>query len=155
MEVQFQKRDLLVDELTGKLKEFNKCIIVVLTYYIKTLHRLKPLWQIFMKMACQIQLIERIKNSCDSIVGTVNGYMLDDQGVRVRVPVGSRIFSSPRRPYWLWDPPSLLSNGYQGLFPRGESGRGMKLTTHFQLVPRSRKCGYIHPLPHTPSWHSA
>jgi hypothetical protein len=28
----------------------------------------------------------------------------------------------------------------------------VKLTTHLQLVPRSRKCGSIHPLPHTSSW---
>jgi hypothetical protein len=28
----------------------------------------------------------------------VTGYGLDDRGVGVRVPVGSRIFSSPRRP---------------------------------------------------------
>jgi hypothetical protein len=27
--------------------------------------------------------------------------------------------------------------------------------THLQLVPRSRKCGSIHSLPHTPSWRSA
>jgi hypothetical protein len=33
--------------------------------------------------------------------------------------------------------------------------RGVKLTTHLQLVPRSRKCGSIHPLPHMPSWRSA
>jgi hypothetical protein len=32
--------------------------------------------------------------------------------------LGSRIFSSPRRPDRLWDPPSLLSNGYRLLFPR-------------------------------------
>jgi hypothetical protein len=31
----------------------------------------------------------------------------------------------------------------------------MKLTTHLQLVPRSRKCGCIHPFPSTPSWRSA
>jgi hypothetical protein len=31
----------------------------------------------------------------------------------------------------------------------------MKLTTHLQLVPRSRKYGSIHPLPHMPSWRSA
>jgi hypothetical protein len=34
-------------------------------------------------------------------------------------------------------------------------GCGMKLTTHLKLVLRSRKCGSIHPLSHTPSWHSA
>jgi hypothetical protein len=33
--------------------------------------------------------------------------------------------------------------------------RGVKLITHLPLVPRSRKCGSIHPLPHTPSWRSA
>jgi hypothetical protein len=36
-----------------------------------------------------------------------------------------------------------------------KSGRGVKLTTHLQLVPRSRKCGSIHQLPHTSSWRSA
>jgi hypothetical protein len=30
---------------------------------------------------------------------------------------GSRIFSFLFRPDRLWGPPSLLSNGYQGLFP--------------------------------------
>jgi hypothetical protein len=39
---------------------------------------------------------------------------------------------------------------------RCQSGRGvMKQTTHLQLVPRLRKCGSIHPLPHTPIWCSA
>jgi hypothetical protein len=36
-----------------------------------------------------------------------------------------------------------------------ESGRDLMLTTHLKLVPRLRKCGSIHPLPHTPSWRSA
>jgi hypothetical protein len=96
-----------------------------------------------------------VYRSMDSVVGIATSYGMDDRGVGVRVPVGSRIFSSPNCPDRLCGPPNLLSNACPGLFPRGESGRGVKLTTHLQLVPRSRKCGSIHPLPHTPSWRSA
>jgi hypothetical protein len=45
-------------------------------------------------------------------------YGLDDRGVGVRVPIGSRIFFSPNRPDRLWGPPNL-SIGYRGLFPWG------------------------------------
>jgi hypothetical protein len=37
-------------------------------------------------------------------------------GCASRVPVGSRIFSSSRRPDRFWGPSSLLSKGYRGLF---------------------------------------
>jgi hypothetical protein len=57
--------------------------------------------------------------SRDRAVGIAAGYVLDDQGVAVRVPVGARIFASPRRPYSLWGPPNLLSNEYLGVFLRG------------------------------------
>jgi hypothetical protein len=46
--------------------------------------------------------------SRDSVVGIATGYGLDDRGVGVRIVVGSRIFSSPLRPDWLWGPPSRL-----------------------------------------------
>jgi hypothetical protein len=55
--------------------------------------------------------------SRDSAVGIATGYRLDDWEVGVRVPVGSRIFTSPCRPDWPWGPPNLLYNGYRELFP--------------------------------------
>jgi hypothetical protein len=39
--------------------------------------------------------------SRDSVVGITTSYGLNDRGVEVRVPVGSRIFTSPNRPDWL------------------------------------------------------
>jgi hypothetical protein len=38
--------------------------------------------------------------SRDSVVGIATGYGLNGRGVGVRVPIGVRFFSSPRRPGW-------------------------------------------------------
>jgi hypothetical protein len=46
------------------------------------------------------------------------------------------------RDHYVRDPPSLLSNRWWGLFCQGQSGRGVKLTTRLQLVPRSREVSY-------------
>jgi hypothetical protein len=51
--------------------------------------------------------------SLDSAVGIAAGYELDDRAVGVRVPVGSRIFTSPCCPDHLWGPHNLLHNGYR------------------------------------------
>jgi hypothetical protein len=42
-----------------------------------------------------------------------------------------------------------------GTLSLGVKRPGVKLTAHLQLVPKSRKCGSIHPLLHTPSLRSA
>jgi hypothetical protein len=60
---------------------------------------------------------------------------------------GWEFFSSPPRPDRLCGPTSLLFNVYQGLFPWGQSGRGVELTTHLHLVPRSRIRRTIPPFP--------
>jgi hypothetical protein len=85
--------------------------------------------RIFIKFDMNIMRLEATRNlyilnflqsvrSRDSAVGIATGYGLDDLGVGVRVPVGSRIFCSPHLPNRLWGPPSLLSNGYRWLFPQ-------------------------------------
>jgi hypothetical protein len=76
-------------------------------------HKISPL-QTFrltppMCVACSDELLFQ-----DSAVGIATGYGLE-------VLVGSRIFSSPRRPDRSWGQFSLLSNGYRGLFPRGKA----------------------------------
>jgi hypothetical protein len=48
---------------------------------------------------------------------------LDVGGVGVRVPVGSRIFSSSRPPYRLWGPLTSSQMGTGGSFPGGKVAR--------------------------------
>jgi hypothetical protein len=56
--------------------------------------------------------------SRNRVVGVAIGYGLDDRGFGVRIPVGSRIFSSPRRPDRLWGHPTSYR---MGTFPGGKA----------------------------------
>jgi hypothetical protein len=68
----------------------------------------------------QLNLIEIIMDTWEELrAGKATGYGLDDRGVGVRVPVGSRIFSSPRGPVRLWSRPNLLSDGELGVLSPG------------------------------------
>jgi membrane-associated phospholipid phosphatase len=83
-----------------------------------------------------------------SAVGIATGYGLDDRGVGVRVPVGSRIFSSPLCPDRLWGLPNDHSKGYGGgSFPGGKAvgAWSWPLTSNYC---RWRKCPSIHPPPY-------
>jgi hypothetical protein len=53
--------------------------------------------------------------SQDSSVGIARAYGLDDAG---SIPGSARFVSSPQRPDQLWGSLSLLSSGYQELFPQ-------------------------------------
>jgi hypothetical protein len=64
------------------------------------------------------QLRPLLLHSRNSSVGIATGYWMDDRGIRVNVPVGSRILTSRSRPHRLWGTPSLLFNGYGGASPR-------------------------------------
>jgi hypothetical protein len=87
----------------------------------------------------------------DSAVGTVNGYGLEDSGAGVRVPLNSRMFSSPCRLHLFCGLPSIFFIGAGG----GGYPRRLQLITHIQLVPRSSNRGSIHPVPDKLPCHSA
>jgi hypothetical protein len=56
-----------------------------------------------------------------------------------------RFFSSPQRADRLWSPSRLSSNEHRRRFLWRSSGRGVKLTTHLQLISKSRMVElYLH-----------
>jgi hypothetical protein len=84
----------------------------------------------------------------DSSVGIASGYRLDYRGIGVRVPVGSRIFFSPRpERYWVQWAPRALSPGVKR--------QGLQADHSPLTSAEVKKNGSIHRLPHTPSWPSA
>jgi hypothetical protein len=67
-------------------------------------------------------------------IATGNG--LDCRGVGVRVPLGLRFFSFPRRPDRLWGPPSFLSMGYCAAIYMGVKRLWRETDHSLQLVSR-------------------
>jgi hypothetical protein len=67
----------------------------------------------------------------------VTGYWID--GWFSNPGRGKILFFTPQRPDRLCSPPSLLSKRYRVLFLRDCNGRGVKLTTHLRVMPRSKE----------------
>jgi hypothetical protein len=84
--------------------------------YLKCISSNKTLVIVF--ISTEFMNIWNTIRSRHRVVIIATGYRLDDRGIGVRIPVESRIFSSPRRPDRLWGPPSILPNGYRKFFPR-------------------------------------
>jgi hypothetical protein len=61
--------------------------------------------------------------SQDSVVSVAVSRLEADRS-GVRIPAGARDFIFPKCPDWLFSPPSLLFNGYRGLFP-GDTADGV------------------------------
>jgi hypothetical protein len=80
--------------------------------YSKTEVRKRDFMQVSKSETC------RYNSSRDSVIGIATGYGLDDRGVGVRVPVESRIFSSPRCPDRSGVRPTSYPMGTGGSFPR-------------------------------------
>jgi hypothetical protein len=106
---------------------------------------------------CIVRLIKLSHRICHgsraSVVDIATGYGLDDTGVGIRVPVGSRILSFPRCPGLLCGPPSHLTNGTGCSFP-GANRPGAWSWPYISNQWRSQENLIYASTHHTPSWRS-
>jgi hypothetical protein len=113
--------------------------------YIKNVSRI---------MSCLMSYkIEKKKDMVE--ISTATGYGLNDQGVGVQVPKRERIFSSPCHPGQVWGPPSVQSNGYEGLFPPRVKWMAHEADHSPVHTVKDKKTWIYTATPHTLSWHSA
>jgi hypothetical protein len=80
-------------------------------------------------------------------VGIATGYGLDDRGVGVRIPVGSKILISYR--------PDRLRSGRYERTPRGTKRQGSEADHSSAISAEVKKTWIYTSTPHTPAWRSA
>jgi hypothetical protein len=88
-------------------------------------------------------LLERIPGGPGSSVGIATGYGLDGLGIKKKIPVGARFFAPVQTGPGAH--PASCTRGTRS-FPGVESGRGVTLTPHTVLVPRSKNRVQLMPL---------
>jgi hypothetical protein len=100
-------------------------------------------WNVLLKLKCPLLSWHFREEPIWSIEPGLGDRVFGD-----RVPVRSRIFSSPRRPDRLWGPPSFLPKGYRGLFPRGikQQGRQADHSPAASAEVKKMWIYYIYPL---------
>jgi hypothetical protein len=86
----------------------------------------------------QLQKIET-----DAVIISENKQLKECKHLQHFIPFYSAVHSASYR----------MDNG--GSFPGSKGGRGVKVTTHLQLVPGSSNRGSIYSLPHTSLWRSS
>jgi hypothetical protein len=142
--------------LVGLWNHHNTCLLLfrffnVLTVWLTSTKLGKNVMQLEPPAPlCLLASYNQLQGSRNSSVGIATGYGLDDQGGGSSSPGRFKNFH-----FSISSRPALRSTQPPIKWVPGVSGRGVKLTSHLQLVPRSRKCGSIHPLPYTSSWRNA
>jgi hypothetical protein len=97
------------------------------------------------------QLFELFPAFCvaTSSVGIATGCRLFGPGGKNSTPGRCHIFFSPRHPVRFCGPPSHMSYGYLGAICPELKRQECEADSELQLLPRSRRHGYIHPIPRT------
>lgn len=106
----------------------------------------------FVLCKCHVERMVRIYSARrDSSVIVVTEIGIERRRIRCSTSDKcNKLSPSPPCAEWLWGLPSLLSNGFQGLFSWGLSDRGVKLTPYLLRLMR-----LVSSLPHAPFWAGA
>jgi hypothetical protein len=103
---------------------------------------------------CTLYYMRNLQGSRDSSVGIATGYGLEDGGVGVRVPAWQECSLLHVVQTGSGVHPTSYTMGTGGGLSSGVKRPEREADHHLKLVTRSRKCGSIHPLLHTPSWRT-
>ena len=103
----------------------------------------------FVHCTCHVKWTVRIYSArWDSSVIVVNGIGIGRRRIRCSTSDKcSKLSSSPQCPQWLLTLPSILTNGFRGLFSWGLSDRGVKLAPYLPRLMR-----LVSSLPHALFW---
>jgi hypothetical protein len=100
----------------------------------------------------ELEEVSARKSTWPNVVGIATGYELDDRGVGVQIPVGSRIFSTSFRP--ALGPTQPRIEWVSGVLSPGVKRPGRE-AHHSPPTSAEVKKTIYNPLPSTLSWGSA